>query len=108
MWNPPTKIQLSKLPKLYETEDVPFKDKVVHMHYWIGETDWYMVEYDGEDLFYGYTILNGDMQNAEWGYISLQELKELKKKWLEVDRELRWKKKKASDVPKIVDSGGAF
>jgi hypothetical protein len=23
---------------------------------------------------FGYTILNGDLQNAEWGYISLSEI----------------------------------
>ncbi len=29
MWNEPTKEQLAKLPGLYETENVPLKDKLI-------------------------------------------------------------------------------
>ncbi len=48
------------------------------MHFFIGNCHWYIAEYDGEDIFFGYAILNGDIQNAEWGYISFSELKEIK------------------------------
>ncbi len=37
-------------------------------------------------FFFGYAILNGDIQNAEWGYISFSELKEIKvDDWYEVE-----------------------
>ena len=50
-------------------------DKLIHLHFFIGGCDWYICEYDGDDLFWGYAYLN-DPQNAEWGYISFPELKE--------------------------------
>ena len=102
MWNIPSKKRLAKLPKLYETEGTPLKDKMIYFHFFIGGCDWYISEYDGEDLFFGFAILNNDMQNAEWGYISFRELKEIKVNgWCEIDNDLHWEIKKASEVPKI-------
>ena len=49
--NEPTKEQLAKLPKLYETEKSPLKDKPIYFHFFIGVCDWFVSEYDGEDLF---------------------------------------------------------
>jgi hypothetical protein len=43
-------------------------------HYFCGGTDIYVCEFDGEDTMFGFTILNGDVQNAEWGYASLSEI----------------------------------
>ena len=104
MWNEPSKERLAKIPRLYETEKQPIKDKLIHLHFFIGGCDWYIAEYDGEDLFFGYAILNQDYENAEWGYISFSELKEIKLNgWLEIDCELEefWKVKKASEIEKI-------
>jgi hypothetical protein len=53
MWNEPDKEQLLKIPKLYETEDVPLKDKLIHLHFFIGGCDWHVAEYDGEYIFLG-------------------------------------------------------
>ena len=78
MWNQPPKEQLAKIPKLYETERVPLKEKLIWLHFFIGGCDWYICEYDGEDLFWGYAILNGDLEMAEWGYVSFEELKGIK------------------------------
>ena len=104
MWNVPSKERLERIPKLYQTEDTALKDKLIHLHCFIGGCDWYIAEYDGDDLFWGYTILKGDHQNAEWGYISFKELQEVKiKGWLEVDCELEeyWKVRKASEIDRI-------
>ena len=103
MWNEPSKERLAKIPKLYETENVPLPDKRIHLHFFIGGSDWYIAEYDN-DLFWGYAILNGDYVNAEWGYISFSEFKEIKiDGWLEIDCELEehWKVRKASEIEKI-------
>ena len=102
MWNEPTREQLEQLPRLYETEKFPLKDMPIHLHFFIGGCDWYMVEYDGQDLFWGYAILNGDLEMAEWGYISFQELKDLKvPPGFEVDCEKDWEVKKAGEIEKI-------
>ena len=103
MWNVPSAKRLEKIPRLYETESIPLGDKLIYLHFFIGGCDWYIAEYDGEDLFWGYAILNGDYQNAEWGYISFSELKDIKIGFVEIDCELEdyWKVKKASEIKKI-------
>ena len=105
MWNEPTQERLSSIPRLYETENVPLKDKEIHLHCFLGGCDWFIAEFDGEDLFWGYAHL-GDDQCAEWGYISFTELKNIKvNKWLEVDCELEefWQPKKASEISTITN-----
>lgn len=104
MWNEPTRERLSKLPRLYETENVPLKEKLVHLHFFIAGCDWYICETDGKDLMWGFCILNNDYDMAEWGYVSLSELREIKvSEWLEVDceREDAWEVRRAIDVDKI-------
>ena len=109
MWNTLTEDRLSRIPKLYETEHIPLQEKLIHLHFFIGGCDWYVAEYDGEDLFWGFVILNDDFQNAEWGYISFSELKSIKVGgWLEIDCELEefWKARKASEIEKIREAHG--
>jgi hypothetical protein len=40
-----TKEDLVKIPKLFETEDILLKDKIIRMHFLIGGCDWYIAEY---------------------------------------------------------------
>lgn len=103
MWNTPNTNRLDQIPRLYETEATDPKDKLIHLHFFIFGCDWYIAEYDGEDLFYGYVILNNDLQNAEWGYISFRELKSICIKSIEIDCELQttWKVRPAKDIPQI-------
>lgn len=107
MWNKPSKEELAKLPAFYSTEDIPLKEKMIHMHFFIGGCDWYAAEYDPEcELFFGFAILNNDLQNAEWGYFSLQELCNLKVEFLEVDRDLHFKPCRAIEIEKIKKAQG--
>lgn len=104
MWNIPNKERLAKIPKLYETESVPLKEKLIWLHCFLGSCEWYIAEYDGDDLFFGFAILNNDLQNAEWGYISFSELKAIKiDGCLEIDCELEelWQAKRAIEIDKI-------
>ena len=104
MWNIPSKERLAKIPRLYETEKVPIRDKLIHLHFFVGGCDWYIAEFDGDDLFWGFAILHSDYEMAEWGYISFSELKSIEiDGWLEIDCELEeyWKVCKASDIEKI-------
>jgi len=100
MWNEPTQNQLNQIPKLYETENIPTKEKIIYEHFFIFGCDWYIAEYDGNDIFFGYTILNSDYVNSEWGYISYDELKSVKINGFEVERELNWKPKQFSEIEK--------
>ena len=104
MWNIPSEERLARIPKLYETENIPLQEKTIHLHFFIGGCDWYIAEYDGADLFWGFAILNQDGENAEWGYISFAELKDIKiNGWLQIDceKEEFWKVRKASEVENI-------
>ena len=113
MWNQPTEVELAKIPRLYETEDVPAKDKVIHLHFFLASSDWYIVEYDGDDIFFGFACLNNWKDLAEWGYISYKELKELRVRQpididgqrmlipLEVDMDLNWISRKSFNVSLI-------
>lgn len=107
MWNTPSKYRLNKIPELYETEEQPPADKLIYLHFFIGGSDWYVAEYDGDDLFFGYAILNGDTQNSEWGYISFGELKAINAGGVEIDCELEehWQVRPASEIPKIRTEG---
>ncbi|WP_197996158.1 hypothetical protein [Gimesia panareensis] len=78
------------------------KDKIIYEHFFIGSCDWYAAEFGlGDRLFFGYAILNDDFQNSEWGYFDLESLESINIGGLEVDRDLYWKPKKASEIEKI-------
>lgn len=101
MWNEPNKERLDKIPRLYETEKTPVDEKLIYLHFFIGGCDWYVAEYDGDDTFWGYAILNGDLQNSEWGYFSFSELRAIRVKGgVEVDCELEkiWRVKMFKEI----------
>lgn len=100
MWNIPSKEILDSIPRLYETEETSLADKIIHVHFFIGGCDWFIAEYDGDDLFWGYANLNDDI-NAEWGYISFNDLKSYNIRGAEIDFDLYWKVRRAKEVPLI-------
>ena len=63
---------LEKCPKIGETNNMEKHPAI--FHYFFCSTDIFICEYDREDLLFGYNILNGDLQNSEWGYTSLSEI----------------------------------
>ena len=104
MWNVPSKDRLDRIPRLYETEKIPVEEKLIYLHLFIGSCDWYVAEFDGEDTFWGYAILNGDLQNAEWGYFSFAELRDyVLKGVVEIDCELEriWRVKMFREIEKL-------
>lgn len=91
MWNAPTHEELAALPELYSTDGIPAEEKVIHMHFFLGASDWYVAECDAETgLCFGFVVLNGDHAMAEWGYFHLAELEEVRDGPFEVDRDLWW------------------
>ena len=61
-------------PRLY-AQDGKGYGATVHAHYFLGDNDWLVTEYDpGEDLAFGWACLGGDRDNAELGYVSIAEL----------------------------------
>ena len=107
MWNKPSEEELNKLPRLYEAENVPLKEKIIHFHFFIGGSDWYAAEYSPEEkICWGFAILNEDYEMAEWGYFSLKELSDLRIAFVEVDRDLHWTPRRTIEVEQICKAQG--
>jgi len=93
----------SIMPRLYETLDVPFTDKLVQMHFLRENGDWFAVEYDPEQrMFYGYIDVRPDPPH--WGYFGLNEVVDC---WIpslssEPELDLDWKPRMAKEAPGIL------
>lgn len=107
MINEPTAEQLAKVPGLYETEHISIQDKIIHAYFFIGDSHWFMSEFDKQDLAFGYAILNGDFQMAEWGFFSINELKSINVlDVFQVEYDVLWEPRPAKDVELIRRGGG--
>lgn len=88
MWNEPTKKQLEKIPKLYSQDGVPKLEKKVYMKFFIGNWRWYITEIDKKhELMFAYVVSPIEPE-GNFGYVSLPELKSIKKGFLQIDREI--------------------
>ena len=102
MINEPTAEQLATIPGLYETEHISIQDKIIHAHFFIGESHWFITEFDQVDLAFGFAILNGDLEMSEWGYISLAELTAINILGVfQVEYDILWEPKPAKEVELI-------
>lgn len=80
------KYVIENMPRTYETDGQQMKDKVVHLHYFGGSVDAWIVERDMGDSKYQaeigpqhqafgpITLVSEPIGDSEWGYISIQEL----------------------------------
>ena len=69
---------ITTMPKTYETDEIRKNDKIAYLHYFTSSSDWYIVEKDMETeqlQAFGLAILNGNIEDAELGYINIEELK---------------------------------
>lgn len=98
------KARIESSPKTYFNQDNGIEDPVVHLHYFRGGIDAWITERDvGDDAegdglcvqhqAFGKITLTGDKSDAEWGYISIQELIEN-----EVELDLYWTPQPMSQV----------
>lgn len=69
--------KIETMPKTYEQDGLG-DDAIAHLHYFYGGSDWYITEKDkegkGTEQAFGFAILNADLQNAEYSYISIDEI----------------------------------
>jgi hypothetical protein len=93
-----TKELAKKIPALYSQENDP--DPTVWVKFFNpgGPGSWFVLEFDGEDQFFGWVNILGD-DDAELGYFSLAELAEYKGRFgLGIERDLFWKPTPLSKV----------
>lgn len=82
-----TKQIRNKIPKMTETSEQ--EDPRVYVKFFdpTGSWTWYAMEFDGDDLFYGY--VDGDY--GEYGYFTLSELQSFKGRFgLGIERDKHW------------------
>lgn len=63
--------------QLYDARGEVINEDKTHpclLHYFNPTSDWYISELQKDGSAFGYTVLNGDTENAEWGYIDIGEL----------------------------------
>lgn len=69
--------RIETMPKTYET-DGQGTAAMVSLHYFNGASDWYIIERDkdgdGREQCFGWVVLNGWLDCAELGYISVCEI----------------------------------
>lgn len=68
--------EIAAMPVTYG-QDGKGLESIAGMHYFYQGCHWYITELDmdgGVQQAFGYAILNGDDENAEMGYISIEEL----------------------------------
>ncbi len=107
MWSEPTQAKLDTIPRLYQTEHIALPDKTIHAHFFLGGCDWYICEYDGGDIFWGFACLNADLINSEFGYISYPDLKAIKINGIyEIEYDKYWRIRPAMEVELICQARG--
>jgi hypothetical protein len=82
---------IAEIPLIYQTESIKKDEKIAYLHYFTSSSDFYILELERGDIFdeddkiqkeaFGYSILNGDYEMAELGYLSIDEIK----KYAELD-----------------------
>lgn len=93
------KADLKKVPGLYETESTPLAEKIVHLHYFTGAADWYIVEIDPEtQKAFGYADLG---YGGEWGYMDLTEMATVSSNYLGIERDKWWTPVAAGTIEKV-------
>ena len=99
MLNEPTIEELSKVPILYKTECIPLSERDVYFHFFCGNSDWWILEYDPNDrLFFGIAKIFV----IELGYISFDEMKDIKAfGMIEVERDTDFKVKKVKEIEEL-------
>lgn len=50
MWNIPTKEQLARIPRMFETDDTPLEEKTIYLHFFFGDCDWFVAELHREGV----------------------------------------------------------
>ena len=102
MWSKPTLKELEKIPVYGTYAETPTLEITVHMKFFFAGSTWWIYEWDREDVFFGFAILNGDMICAEFGTVAFSELCEFSLNGFEIDRDTSWVPTKIKDIPELM------
>ena len=76
----PTDAERASIPALYETEDVPLRDKFVYARYFVrnGVGEWHLFELEDGDITRRLAFAMCDLGYAELGYVDIIALESLR------------------------------
>ena len=96
-------LKTSKIPALYAQDGV--KDPMVHIKFFspFGAWTWLLTEYSPEeDRAFGFCYNGNDPQGAELGYVSVAELRGMRKYGVPaIERDIHFVPKKLSEAKRI-------
>ena len=109
--------QLSSIPKLYSVQntvkELPKIDAngnsidtnehfIAQAHFFYRGSDWYVIEYDGKDTLFAYTIFDGEYYGTHYGNVYLSELTSFRDKtgYNGIELDFHWTPKPMSQVLK--------
>ncbi len=93
-----TKRLMKKIPKIYETEHLENREKMMHVRLFTPWTSWtwYIMEFDGQDLCFGLVIGH----EIEFGYFNLSELANIEgPEGLRIERDRYFMPSSVNDMP---------
>lgn len=98
-----TNDQLKDIPGLGETEATPANERMVYLHLFLGGCHWYIAEYDPKTrVMFGFAVLFENYQDAEWGFIPLDDLVDTKwRGFMEVEYNPYFRPMKAGEIEHI-------
>ena len=109
MWNEPSTEDLVRLPTSQCAKRRLPAARTIYDHFFLNGSDWYVAAYDPQDgHVFGYVVHEGRRQDAGWYRFSLNDLRTVNIKGVEIDRDRGWKPCKAGKIERIRNSGGAW
>jgi len=95
-----TKELAKKIPLIWKQEALK-KEAICYLHYFYGSRDWYVLEYDWENEFFGIVI----WEDIEYWPFYLSEFKDINKRaWYpRIERDMYWNKCEVWQIEKLKD-----
>jgi hypothetical protein len=90
-----------RLPKLYETENVPLEEKTVYVKFFTPDSNWTWYVIEGQEQTDGNMVLFGWVcgLEREFGYFTLRELESVRGPLgLPIERDLHFKPRPLKEV----------
>lgn len=102
-----TKAIEKTIPALYATEKKKAQDKKVVLKFFLEAFTWFVVEgqpeeQDGDWTFFGYVQNDGAPDCSEWGYFTLNQLKAVRGRFGNVERDMYFTPCKFSEIKRII------
>lgn len=68
------KDHMAGMPALHETKDVPVREKDIYFRLLTMRSEYYVAEWDGQDIMLCFVIKDRDYETAGWAWVSLDAL----------------------------------